>query len=204
MPTHSRCSANKSVKALGAGRFAEAPAVQGSGEKGQRRKGGALPSPHLAGKGSRVGREEGPVILFVGFCCHPVGIYLYWLLPAASSQCGTTWIREGPLPFFPPSLPQQQEGACRHITFFPSAFPRGAHLSTRNHPSQPSRLKPLSASIPRGASILAPDSTWGGTFTVPAVQTRKPLRIKCCVCSALENTGDVSGNLGAHFWKWGG
>ena len=110
MLAHSRYSANKSVKALGAGRFAEAPSVQGSVEKGQRRKGGDLPSLHLAGKGSRVGREEGPLILFVGFCCHPVGIYLYWLLPAASSQRGTTWIREGPLPFFPPSLPQQQEG----------------------------------------------------------------------------------------------
>lgn len=35
-------------------------------------------------------------MIFLGLCCHPVDIYLYWLLLAASSHSRTMWIREEP------------------------------------------------------------------------------------------------------------
>lgn len=164
--------------------------MQGSGEKGQRRQGGALPSPHLAGKGSRVGREEGPVILFVGFCCHPVGIYLYWLLPAASSQCGTTWIGEGPLPFFPPSLPQQQEGPADASLVSLCVSARCPPFHVKSPIPALEAQATLGLNTTWGLGILVPDSTWGGTFTVPAVQTRKPLQIclESAACAQLWRT----------------
>ena len=136
--THSRCSANKSVKALGAGCLAETLSVQGWDEKGQRRKGGALPSLYVAGKWNWAEREVGPLISLLGLCCHPVDIYLYWLSPAALSPRRTIR-REGSLtssiphtPLSPsqtlPAFPSSTKGLLTHHCLS-SAFLQGARLS---------------------------------------------------------------------------
>lgn len=96
-----------------------------------------------------------------------------------SGQTGTTLVREDVLGFFPSCLPHgppsllQQQGGAAPVPCFPLSFGEVPAFS-REVNALPSGLRPLSASRPLVKVPSAPDGTWGGVFTVPAVQMIEP------------------------------
>lgn len=152
------------------------------------------------------GKDGGAPILFLGLCCHPVVISLYWPLPAASSQYWTTWIREGPFPSCMPSSlsPQQQEGPAHSASL--RICVRGAALKSPTTVLKAQATRPQHhASIRRGSPICPQQHSWRQhAVTVPAVQLRNAAlkydwQMQCT--QYRRNTGDVEGNPGAPLWK---
>lgn len=177
---------------LGAGCLAESPSV-GMGDEdggGWEQQHGGL---YQAGEWSWVGKQSA-VVLFIGLCCHPVDIYLYWLLPAASSLwrsgSGT-----GPVgSSIPASLSRLRLTSPAARTTYRQPFP----MHVRGVPAFPTTAFKAQASL-RLTTVLAacvrpkvsvPDSTLGGRcchcLHCAVEKTSSNGFGKCCALSILE------------------
>lgn len=160
---------------------------------------GGRAASHLAGKRSWVTRQR-PLVLFLGLCCHPVEVYLYCLLPAASSHdLGQDGGGGGSLSPTSTSLPGHRSLPRQH------GRPAGHSalcISVRCPPlpREPSRREPLLAhSIAHSQPVASPVGS--GHHTGRQMLSLSPLYRwkrsshafgRCCTFLVLEKHSEVT------------